>query len=299
MSDAGVGDAAHGEPASDGRWRDSLLFLATNRIPRRALTVAYARLSRIDSPTLVRLILWIWERVGGDLRLDEARERSFRTLNDCFIRQLREGARPVDQDPQVLVSPCDAVVGASGRIDEGRVLQAKGMPYSLGELLGDEDLAGRCRDGLFVTLRLRSCFYHRFHAPDDCDVARLRYIAGDVWNVHPPALARVSGLFCRNERAVLECELHDGLRLILVPVAAILVASLRLRWLPQPLDLRYGGPTELPGCDGVTRGEELGYFQHGSTIVLLAPPGVSLCDSVTEGATVRVGEPLLRRDPAG
>ena len=197
----------------------------------------------------------------------------------------------------MLVSPCDAVVGASGRVDDDRVYQAKGFPYTLGDLLGDGALADRHRDGLFVTLRLKANMYHRFHAPADVRVQRVRYVSGDTWNVNPIALKRVERLFCKNERAVIELGLPDPAEaLALVPVASILVASIKLHALDHVLDLRYDGPRDVPiGDVSVSKGEELGFFQSGSTIIVFASGPFAFTHHVQEGATVRMGQALLRR----
>ena len=111
------------------------------------------------------------------------------------------------RDPAVLVSPCDAIVGASGTVDDGQVLQIKGFPYALADLLCDADAGGTFRDGCYVTLRLTSSMYHRFHAPYDCRVESVTHISGDTWNVNPIALRRVERLFCKNERAVIRTTL--------------------------------------------------------------------------------------------
>jgi phosphatidylserine decarboxylase len=210
---------------------------------------------------------------------------------------LKDGARPIDQLPNHLISPCDGLVGACGRVSLGSVLQAKGFPYTLTDLLADAALARYYEGGQFATLRLTSSMYHRFHAPADCRVEQVTYISGDTWNVNPSALKRVARLFCRNERAVIRCRLAaSGKILTLVPVAAILVASIRLRFLDVLLHLRYRGPNVI-ACDaGLYRGEEMGWFEHGSTIIVLAPPGSSLAYGVQEGALIRMGEALLRND---
>ena len=137
--------------------------------------------------------------------------------------------------------------------------------------------------------------YHRFHAPHDCRVEQVTYISGDTWNVNPIALKRIEKLFCKNERAVLRTRLAaTGHVVTLVPVAAILVASIRLHFLDVLLDLRHRGPNVIP-CDAPFRkGEEMGWFQHGSTIIVFAPDGFTLCDNVQEGAIIRMGQPLMR-----
>jgi len=193
-----------------------------------------------------------------------------------------------------LISPCDGLVGACGPIARGTVLQAKGFPYSLSELMSDAGLAEQYEGGHYATLRLTSSMYHRFHAPADCRVEQVNYISGDTWNVNPIALKRVARLFCKNERAVIRCRIASGALLTLVPVAAILVASIRLRFLDVLLHLRYRGPHVIP-CDApLQRGEEMGWFEHGSTIIVLAPPGIRLAEGVIEGARVQMGRPLLQ-----
>jgi phosphatidylserine decarboxylase len=137
--------------------------------------------------------------------------------------------------------------------------------------------------------------YHRFHAPHDCHIERVTLIHGDTWNVNPIALKRIERLFCKNERAVIRTRLKSGEAFTLVPVAAILVASIRLHVLDLVLNARTRGPIEYP-CDvDVRKGDELGWFEHGSTMILLAPAHFEFCDDVAEGSRIRAGQPLLRR----
>lgn len=285
-------------PSSLARFflQEDINFLVTNRLPRRFSTQVMGWFAGIESRRLTRASLAVWRLFADDLRLEEAESTDFRSLRDVFVRGLRPGARPVAEDPNVAVSPCDAEVGAFGPIQDGQVFQAKGFPYSLSDLCADPALAARYREGCFVTLRLKANMYHRFHAPLDGRIRRVLYISGDTWNVNPIALARVERLFCKNERAVVDLELAEpGLSMTLVPIAAILVASIRLHCLPEPLTLRYRGPNELT-CDAtVTRGQELGWFESGSTIVVLTSPAFEPCENVVEGTTIRMGEPLLRR----
>src|SRR6195256_5829780 len=146
--------------------QEDLNFLLTNRIPRAALTRFMGWFSKIEQPQIRDLSIACW-RLFSDLDLSEARKTSFKSLHDCFTRELRPGLRPVDPDRAVMVSPCDAIVGAHGRIQETELFQIKGAPYSLLDLLGDPDLVERHRNGRFLTLRLTSSMYHRFHAPFD------------------------------------------------------------------------------------------------------------------------------------
>ncbi len=186
-------------------------------------------------------------------------------------------------------------MGGHGRIAGDELLQIKGMPYSLTELLGSKELAAQHQGGTYVTLRLRASMYHRFHAPTDCTVKRVTHIRGDMWNVNPIALKRVPSLYCRNDRAVIEAELPSGQALTLVPVGAILVASVRLHFLDLNLHHDYRGEQVIE-CDApLKRGQEMGWFEHGSTIVVLAPEEMDMAKGLMTGVEVRAGQALLRQ----
>ena len=283
-------------------WREKFLlnedlnFLLTNRIPRVAATRFMGWYSRIRSPVLTRLSIAVW-RLFTDLDLSEAREQRFDSLHACFTRELKPGLRPFDADPATVCSPSDAIVGACGPIDGTDVLQAKGSPYPLRELLRSDAMAQRMQGGRYTTLRLTSAMYHRFHAPHSLAVDRVTYISGDTWNVNPIALKRVQRLFCKNERAVIECRLSalGDAPLILVPVAAVLVASIRLHWLNVLLHLRWPGPNVIPCAATMTKGEEMGWFEHGSTIIVLTPPGLDMAPGIQSGVRIKAGQALLQQ----
>jgi phosphatidylserine decarboxylase len=273
--------------------QEDLNFLLTNRIPRRLATQFIGWFSQIEQPLVRDISIGLW-RFFSDLDLREAKSTQFRSMHDCFTRQLKDGARPVDRSADILVSPCDAIVGATGMIAGTDLYQIKGFPYTLEELLCDPDLVEAHRDGRYVTLRLTSSMYHRFHAPHDCRVDQVTYISGDTWNVNPIALRRVEKLFCKNERALLRTQLTaTGDPVTLVLVAAVLVASIRLKFLDVLLSLKHRGPNVL-ACDAAFgKGEEMGWFQHGSTVIVLAPKQFSLCGNVREGTLIRVGQPMM------
>src|SRR5262245_20612064 len=273
--------------------QEDINFLVTNRIPRRYATLLMGWFSRIRSRRLTKFCVAAWS-LCDDLRLEESKNQDFESLRDCFVRELRDGTRPIHPNPCIVTSPCDAVVGAFGSVQADQVIQAKGLAYSIKDLLCDERLAEQHRGGKFITLRLRASMYHRFHAPCDGRICSVKYISGDTWNVNPIALKRVEKLFCKNERAVLPFELSiEGSYVTLVPIAAILVASIRLHFIPTPLSLKYRGATEIP-CDvWFVKGQELGYFENGSTILIFASNDFEFSNNVVEGSTIRVGEPLF------
>ena len=274
--------------------QEDINFLLTNRIPRRLATHFIGWFSQIEHPLVRDASIGLW-RLFADLDLSDAEERRFRSLHDCFTRRLKPGARTIDPDPALLVSPCDAIIGACGPVEDGQALQIKGFPYALQDLLRDDEHARLCRRGRYVTMRLTSSMYHRFHAPYDCRVESVAYVSGDTWNVNPIALRRVERLFCKNERAIIRARLPRGDHVLtLVPVAAILVASIRLSFLGAGFKLREGGERRI-ACDvRLEKGEEMGWFQHGSTILLFVPEGFTPTSNLLEGRRIRVGEPLMR-----
>ena len=274
--------------------QEDINFLLTNRIPRRLATQFIGWFSQIEQPLVRDFSIALW-RLFSDLDLGEAKKTEFRSLHDCFIRELKDGARPIDRSADILVSPCDAIVGACGSIQGTELYQAKGFPYTLQDLLPDPALIAAHRNGRYVTLRLKSSMYHRFHAPFNGRIGQVTYVSGDTWNVNPIALKRIERLFCKNERAIVRMSLVPGGQPVtLVAVAAILVASIRLHCVADVLNRDYRGRNVI-ACDSeVRKGEELGWFQHGSTIIVFAPDGFALCDNIREGAAIRMGQPMLR-----
>ena len=274
--------------------QEDLNFLLTNRIPRRLATRFIGWFSKIEQPLVrdVSIAVWRW---FSDLDLGEAQQTRFRSMHDCFTRRLKPGARPIDTDVSVLVSPCDAIVGALGRVVDGQVLQVKGFPYALAELLGDAEHAETFRGGRYVTLRLTSSMYHRFHAPYDCRVDSVIHIPGDTWNVNPIALRRVERLFCKNERAAIRTTLcGSGQPITLVPVAAILVAGIRLGFVDLTSVRRRDYQRSFPCSALLRKGDEMGWFEHGSTIVVLAPDGFTFSHGIHQGMTIRMGQRLMK-----
>lgn len=274
--------------------REQLNFLLTNRIPRRALTRFMGWYSRIESPWLTRFSISVWRLFAADLDLRDAEQQQFTSLHACFTRRLKAGARPLDARAHIVASPCDAIVGECGPIAGTTVFQAKGFPYEIGDLIPDPALQEIYRNGCYVTLRLKSSMYHRFHAPVACSIAEVSYISGDTWNVNPVALQCIAKLYCRNERAIVPLtDIATTGSLCLVPVAAILVASLKFHCLPADLNLHYRGPNRIRCAARYRKGEELGYFQHGSTIILFATANYALVAGIAPGTAIRMGAALL------
>ena len=275
---------------------EDINFLLTNRIPRRYATFFMGWFSRIENPIIRYFTFKIWNIFADDLNLSEAKKDKFKSLHDCFIRELKPQARKINPDKNIITSPCDAIIGAHGNINETELFQAKGFPYTLKDLLLDEELIEKYRNGLYVTLRLKSTMYHHLHAPYAGSISEINYISGDTWNVNPIALKRVEKLFCKNERAILDIALDNSkISLTMVPVAAILVASMKFNCLNETLDLKYKGPNKIPCIASFNKGDDLGYFQHGSTVIMFATNNVKISDTIIEGNVIRMGEALFTK----
>ena len=273
---------------------EDLNFLLTNRIPRIQLTRLMGWFSKLEQPLVRDASMAVW-KLFSDLDLSDAKKSEFKSLHDCFTRELRDGARIVDPSGDTLISPCDAIVGAFGAVQDQQAFQAKGFPYRIDELFGSVQAAAAHQNGVYVTLRLTSSMYHRFHAMHDCQIDQITYISGDTWNVNPIALKRVERLFCKNERVRLRTRLSVGEHQVnLVAVAAVLVASVRLKKLDVALNLGYRGPNIIECSMQFRKGEEIGWFEHGSTILVFAPAGFEWAENIREGLMIRMGQPLLR-----
>jgi len=279
-------------------WQEDLNFLLTNRIPRITLTHFMGWWSQIRHPWVVKGSMWVW-RLFSHLDLSDAKKQEFASLHECFTRELVPGARTVNPYPALMTSPCDAIVGALGDIRQGQVFQAKGFPYQLETLLGQsphsQPWPALLEGGKFLTLRLTSSMYHRFHAPHHVHLNHVTYITGDTWNVNPVALKRVQALFCKNERAVLHLQTADKVPFLMVPVAAVLVASMRFHAVDVLLNLRYKGPNEIPCNADYAKGQEMGWFEHGSTILVFVPPGFDWAPGIETGRTIQMGQALMTR----
>ncbi len=249
-------------------------------------------------PLLLRPLIRVYSRLYG-VDLAEAAEpvEAFRTFNAFFTRGLHDGARPIDTRPGTVTSPSDSLLSGIGPIPgDGRIEQVKGETYGLDALLGSPEEAEPFRSGHHATLYLSPGMYHRVHAPVDGRVVGWRYVPGRLFPVNPPAVRSVPGLFTRNERVAVFLDTEDLGPVALVLVGAANVGRITLRF--TSLITNAGGPSgrgQPPAPVPVRRGEELGAFNLGSTIVLLVTdPALSPAD-VRPGSRVRVGEALWRR----
>ena len=197
-------------------------------------------------------------------------------------------------DPERVVSPADGTVSQTGTIAAGRLVQAKGREYSVAELLGGTDFAADLAHGSFVTIYLAPHNYHRFHAPCSGRLAESIEIPGRLFSVNGVTERHVDRLFARNERLVLRIGASFG-EYAMVLVGAMIVASIRVTW-PGPSSPYRRQMSRLPEGVVFERGDEVGAFLLGSTVIVLFPPGaVDLANAIAPGSTVRVGTTIGTR----
>ena len=219
----------------------------------------------------------------------------YASFNDFFTRRLRPGARPIAAEQGAIVSPADGTISQAGAIRNGRLLQAKGHDYALADLVGDVDFAASLAGGAFATIYLAPHNYHRVHAPCDGRLASTLEVPGRLFSVNALTERHVSGLFARNERLVLRLDADFG-ACALVLVGAMIVGRIAVAWPDGPASPYRERRLHTPSGVAFERGDEVGAFLLGSTVVALFPAGVvELAGHVQAGAAVKVGELLARQ----
>jgi len=212
-------------------------------------------------------------RYRVDLEEAELGLDGYRTLGEFFTRRLKPGLRPVEAGEKVVVSPVDGAVSQAGTLERDLCLQAKGIRFPVGKLLGDEGSAHAFQDGAFATLYLSPRDYHRIHAPLGGQVLGYSYVPGEFWPVNAASVRRKEALFCVNERLITWMDTPAGL-LAVVAVGATCVARIHAAY--DRLVTHTGQPPEVhryPRPIPVQKGDELGMFEMGSTVILLFGPG--------------------------
>jgi len=225
----------------------------------------------------------------------------YESFNAFFTRALKPAARPVDPAPEAVISPVDGSVSQAGRIEQDMLLQAKGIHYPIGELLGGgDDLARQFEGGSFATLYLAPFNYHRIHMPLAGTLLRARHVPGDLFSVNAATAANVPGLFARNERVACIFDTAVG-PMAVVLVGALFVGSISLSWAGELEPNRGRSPRELPVGDApitLEKAAELGQFNMGSTVILLFPAGRTIQHpGLLPGASVRMGQRIATLAP--
>ena len=279
----------------------SVLFVILQYVlPKHLLTALVYRVARIRRPGIKNFLIRTFVR-AFDVDVDEVLKPvpdGFKTFNEFFIRELDVGERPVDDRDEMLVSPVDGTVSIAGSLQGGMLVQAKGMGYSLEELLAtDLENAHAYDDGQFATIYLAPYNYHRVHAPIDGSLVAARYVPGDLFSVSAETVARVRGLFRRNERLVLHFDTPLGPAAVIF-VGALNVGSISTPWTGE-IRPRASGVVEALDISAhsadVRKGDLLGWFNMGSTVILLLPRAAcEWNDDLEPGETVRMGEAIAK-----
>jgi phosphatidylserine decarboxylase len=233
--------------------------------------------------------------VGADLDEAELDLRAYASLGDLFARRLRPGARTIDPELTSIIAPCDGVLAARGSAIDGSLIQAKGRNYQLDELLADRELAERLTGGEYATIYLSPRDYHRVHTPVDGRLIRYDYLPGALWPVNPLVADRRDRLLSRNERVVITIDAGRLGRVAVVMVGAAGVGNIALEFAPESVTWRAQGERRVIELDHVLeRGDELGAFRLGSTVVMVFEPGSVKLDGegFVPGQVVRFGEKI-------
>ena len=285
--------------------RASLFVALQYLLPKHLLTALIWRVARIRQVAikdfLITRFIDIFDVDIEDIKKDVPGD--FGDFNEFFIRELRPDARPVDSNVDSIVSPVDGTVSVAAAINGDSIIQAKGIDYSLDELLAtDLEQAKAYIDGSFATIYLAPYNYHRIHAPLGGELVAARYIPGDLFSVNEATVARVDGLFRRNERLVMHFKTDRG-PVALVFVGALNVGSISTPWSGELRPKKRGMVDVLDLSTAKTtigKGDLLGWFNMGSTVILLMPPGSSEWDKgLRAGRAVRVGEAIGKLSPPG
>jgi len=272
-------------------------------LPHHALSRLIYRLTRVRSRMHVPVTRRFIRAYGVDMSEAEQQDpAAYSHFNAFFTRALRGDARPQQGGRSTLTSPVDGRVSRMGMIDGDRVIQAKGIDYSLTTLLGGDTALARRFDGRgFATLYLAPGDYHRIHMPLAGRLERMIYVPGRLFSVADWTVRALPGVFTRNERVCCLFETACG-PLGLILVGAINVAAIETTWAglvtPPPARRVARWHYQPPGAPTLQRGEEMGRFNMGSTVIVLAPPGYGWIETRTPGTRVRVGEALARPQAA-
>ena len=273
------------------------LFIALQYLlPQHLLSRAVGYLARCEWGPLKDLLIKTFIRAFkvqmDDYQRTEAAE--FKHFNDFFTRTLKPGAREIPEDANTAFSPVDGAISQLGMTTQGRLIQAKGRDYRLAELLADDALAQRLEGGAFATLYLAPKDYHRIHMPFDGTLTQMIHVPGDLFSVNNDTAEGVDRLFARNERVVCVFDTQHG-EVAMVLVGAMIVASISTVW--------HGQVTPVKGVQSwhytttqniqLKRGDEMGQFALGSTVILCTQPDRLVWDeSSVPGLPLRLGQPI-------
>ena len=266
-------------------------------LPQHSVSRIVYVLMRCEKTWVKNMLIRLINHLAG-INIDEALSpdpTDYASFNAWFTRALKPGARTFDTDPQAFLSPCDGTISATGRLRENRILQAKGKDYSVQDLLANDPVCSRLADGYFSTIYLSPRDYHRVHMPLAGKLERMIHVPGRLFSVAPYTVRQVPHLFARNERVISVFETNAG-PLVMVLVGAMLVSSTETVWAGEvtPTKNKDITTTDYTGKNiSLSKGEEMGRFNMGSTVILLMPAGtVENQLDLNAGSAVEVGQKL-------
>lgn len=266
-------------------------------LPQHFLSRIVYVLMRIEIKWIKNLLISVISRMAG-INYSEALSpdpADYASFNAWFTRELKPGARVFDPDPNAFLSPCDGKISETGTLQENRILQAKGKDYSLQDLLAADPVCQQLTGGYFSTIYLSPKDYHRVHMPLSGRLQRMIHVPGRLFSVAPYTVRQVPRLFARNERVISIFETDFG-PLVMVLVGAMLVSSTETVWSGEVTPTKNRKVTVKDYSDEEIRlekGEEMGRFNMGSTVILLMPPGaLKSLEDLGAGDAVQVGQKL-------
>ncbi len=271
--------------------------LLVRALPRRGLSRLTGWFAKRKVPGfLLRPMLRMYaKRYGAKLEESARPLEDFEHFTDFFTRKLKEGARPMPEDPQAVACPCDGTAAMAGTVEDGTLLQVKGHSYGLAELLGDPAEVEAFEGGSYAVLYLAPGDYHRYHWPFDGTLDTIRHVRGELWPVNERAVESVERLFAVNERVVCLGNTAAGKRFAYIPVGALNVGSIKLAFHDLTTNRRgkvaaQRWPVSVDGA----RGDEFGLFELGSTIVMLLAKDAGVLEPPPPGTTIRLGQSIGR-----
>jgi len=266
-------------------------------LPQHPLSRIVYVLMRNEVTWVKNMLIRLISRIAG-INYDEALSSDpadYASFNAWFTRALKPGARTFDTDPMAFLSPCDGRISETGCLHENRVLQAKGKDYSVQDLLANDPVCSQLTDGYFSTIYLSPKDYHRIHMPLSGRLQRMIHVPGRLFSVAPYTVRQVPGLFARNERVIAIFDTDAG-PLVMVLVGAMLVSSTETVWAGEVTPTKNKEVTVKDYPDeniSLAKGDEMGRFNMGSTVILLMPPQtVEGQVDLTAGTAVAVGQKL-------
>ena len=279
------------------RQQKFLMFLF-RVMPHHAVSRVVYYITRWPGPHVKPLIKWFVNRYRVNMsEAEEPEIEYYQTFNEFFTRPLKHGIRPIAEDDDMLACPCDGIISQAGPIRAGAILQAKGRGYSVHELLGgDKQLAAHFANGRFATIYLAPRHYHRLHMPLAANLTKMIHVPGRLFSVADWTVREIPRLFARNERLACCFDTAAG-QMVMVLVGAMNVSAIETVWSGQVIPPRGKKISDYDYSHTrkeIGKGEEMGRFNMGSTVILLTGENVEWQPNIKAGENVRVGQPLGR-----